>query len=167
MTKKIFIASIFILLLTMPVLANTSPIISSSELIEKIDEYNGKTVVFQGEAIGEKMPRDNGVWINISDAPSSAIGIWFAFEDAEKIRTLGNYDFTGDIVKIEGVFHKACKEHKGEIDIHAASVEVVEQGSPVTHPVSTEEIWPAIILSLTAVVLGIKIRKSSKSKVVG
>lgn len=165
MTKKIFIASLLILFLAIPVFAEKTPALSSSELIEKIDEYNGKTVVFQGEAIGEKMPRNNGVWINISDAPNSAIGVWFTFEDAEKIKILGDYNFKGDIVKVEGVFNRACKEHKGEIDIHAASAEIVEPGSPVTHPVSTKEIWAAAALSLIAVGLGIKTRKRSKPKV--
>ena len=49
--------------------------VSSTALIDQAAEYDGREVVYQGEAIGEVMRRKNGAWVNINDGEAS-IGIW-------------------------------------------------------------------------------------------
>lgn len=149
MAKKM--ASLFLLLLIFfatPLFAATV-----SDLIERIPEYNGKTVVFRGEAIGDKMPRKGGVWVNVSDGPNSSIGVWCSPKDAQMIHTLGDYNHKGDVVEIVCVFHRACPEHVGEIDLHATTYRVVKQGSPVEHPITSSRLLLAIALALLAIFL--------------
>ena len=119
--------------------------ISINQLIENAKVMDGKTVVVQGEAIGEVLERGNNAWVNINDG-TNAIGIWLKLEDANKIKVFGDYLNIGDKVKVTGVFNRACVEHGGDMDIHAISIEVVENGYPVKEKVPSQKIVIGIIL---------------------
>ena len=119
--------------------------ISINQLIENAKVMDGKTVVVQGEAIGEVLERGNNAWVNINDG-TNAIGIWLKLEDANKIKVFGDYLNIGDKVKVTGVFNRACVEHGGDMDIHATSIEVVENGYPVKEKVPSQKIAIGIIL---------------------
>lgn len=102
--------------------------VSCSELIDHSKKYDGKKIVFEGEAIGDILYRGSYAWINVSDGNNSAIGIWMTKEQAQSIKTTGAYEITGDTVEIAGIFHAACSEHGGDMDIHATAVTVMKQG---------------------------------------
>ncbi|HEY5556470.1 hypothetical protein [Acetobacterium sp.] len=118
--------------------------ISLNQLIETAKVMDGKTVVVQGEAISEALERGNNAWVNINDG-TNAIGIWLNREDANKIKVFGDYLNIGDKVKVTGVFNRACVEHGGDMDIHATSIEVVENGYPVKEKVPSQKIAIGII----------------------
>jgi len=101
--------------------------IDSNTLINNAFKYDGKVVEFQGEAIGEIMKRGDFAWVNVHDG-QNAIGIFMRYEDAKKIKYLGRYRVKGDIVYVKGIFNRACKEHGGDLDIHAKQVEIVKRG---------------------------------------
>lgn len=119
--------------------------ININQLIENAKVMDGKTVVVQGEAIGEALERGNNAWVNINDG-TNAIGIWLKLEEANKIKVFGDYLNIGDKVKVTGVFNRACVEHGGDMDIHAISIEVVENGYPVKEKVPSQKIAIGIIL---------------------
>jgi hypothetical protein len=56
----------------------------------------------------------------------------------EPVRFLGSYKCKGDTVEVEGIFNRACNEHGGELDIHAARLNVIRGGFEVTERF---EIW--------------------------
>ena len=104
--------------------------ISSTELISNAKQYDGKTVVYEGEVIGDIMVRGDYVWINVNDG-QNAIGIWI-----EKFKTLdilytGSYKSKGDWLEITGVFQRACLQHGGDLDIHAQAIRKVRPGRQV------------------------------------
>ena len=101
--------------------------ISSTELIQDSQQYDGKEVIFKGEVIGEVMPRGDGVWVNINDGENS-IGIWMPHELAAAIEYRGGYNVKGDILEIKGIFNRACVQHGGDLDIHAISLEKIKSG---------------------------------------
>ncbi len=101
--------------------------ISSSELINNAKQYDGKTVVYQGEVIGDIMKRANFAWININDG-QNALGIWILKDLTKDIVYTGSYKFRGDIIEITGIFHRACVEHGGDLDIHAQSLRKTSAG---------------------------------------
>jgi len=144
--KIIFLAFGFIFLACWrPCCAET---ISSTELINNARQYDGKPVVYSGEVIGDIMRRGGFVWINVNDGPN-AIGIWAAGDLAKEIARTGNYKTLGDTVEVEGVFHRSCLEHGGDLDIHASSLRKVKSGAVVE-----EKINPAK-KKLAAVLLGV------------
>lgn len=150
MVKKVY--SIFFLFMLFAVhssvrTAYAQPAVSSTELINNGKAYDGKCVIYTGEAIGDVMLRDTGAWVNVSDG-KSAVGIWMSKDLAGDIQFSGSYKSTGDIVEIKGVFHYACPEHGGDLDIHAQSLRKLKSGGPVA------EHWNKEKKNLSAVLLG-------------
>jgi hypothetical protein len=92
--------------------------ISSSELIKNAKEYDGKLITYAGEVIGDVMLRGEFAWVNISDG-ENALGVWMSAPLAKEIKFAGNYKVRGDSLEIVGIFHRACLEHGGDLDIHA------------------------------------------------
>jgi hypothetical protein len=99
----------------------------SAELIGKSKEFDGRSVEFVGEAIGEPMRRGDHVWLNLLDS-GGAIGIWANRADLPAIRYFGSAAARGDTLRVRGIFHRSCPEHGGDLDIHAATLEVVSPG---------------------------------------
>lgn len=101
--------------------------ISSTELINNAKQYDGKIVVYEGEVIGDVMVRGDYAWINVNDG-EKAIGIWIKAALAKDIVYTGSYKSKGDGVEITGIFHRACIEHGGDLDIHAQSLRKTASG---------------------------------------
>lgn len=135
-----------------------------SELIENGKKLDNSKITLKGEAIGECMNRGKYSWVNISDG-STAMGIWIKDEQAQIIKNFGKYGHKGDIVKINGTFNRACKDknHGGDMDIHASSVEIIEAGGSVTIPISNSKKIMATILTLITLSLGFLYIKFTKS----
>jgi hypothetical protein len=73
--------------------------------------------------------------------------------EADKIKFYGDYKNIGDTVTITGVFYRACKEHGGEADFHARSLEITETGHSVDIPISIPKVIAAAVLSVITLLL--------------
>jgi len=101
--------------------------ISSSQLINSAKELDGKIVTYQGEVIGDVMKRADFAWVNVHDG-INAIGIWVSYSLAREIIYTGSYKAKGDIIEVFGIFHRACPEHGGDLDIHAETLRKIDSG---------------------------------------
>lgn len=135
--------------------------VSSEELIKNAKEYDGKEVVFQGEAIGDIMKRGNFYWVNISDG-KSALGVFFSKTVLSDIMFTGDYNHTGDTVEVKGIFHRSCLEHGGDLDIHASVMTKVKHGSKIIHKIGRKKtgavLWLTGILFIVIVLTAISKR---------
>lgn len=122
-------------------------------LIENGKSYDKKEVKIRGEAIGEPLKRGSYTWINISDG-TVPFGIWIRNEDAEKVRVFGDYHKKGDTVEVTGIFNRACSEHGGDMDIHAGSVNIIEKGGKIDHPLNYGKLGISIGLTAVTLILG-------------
>lgn len=104
--------------------------ISSRELIEQAKEYDGKTVTYQGEVIGEIMVRGDYAWVNVNDG-QNAIGIWAKKDLIKGIVYKGDYKHMGDKIEIMGIFNRACPQHGGDLDIHAQRIVKLVEGKEI------------------------------------
>ncbi|MBN2822081.1 MAG: hypothetical protein JXR33_02680 [Coriobacteriia bacterium] len=144
-------------------LSENSP--SSTELVELPDIFDGTTVVYRGEVIGEAMVRGNWAWLHLNDdaymernieegAPlgglNSGMPVWVPAPEVAQIGVFGDYRHEGDIVEVRGVFNAACAEHGGDMDIHAVHLTVIRAGREVDDPVSNGKLWTAIVVILAA-----------------
>jgi hypothetical protein len=118
---------------------------SSTELINQADHYDGQTVVYEGEVIGDIMMRSDFAWLNVHDGENS-IGVWASRELARDITCAGSYQFRGDIIQVSGIFHRACLEHGGDLDIHAESIEIIKPGREFNRLINTRKLNFVIIL---------------------
>ncbi len=138
---------------------------SSGGLVDAPKEWDGKTVTFTGEAIGEAMIRGDKAWIHVNDDAyylknveegahlggyNTGMAIWIDAQLAEKIQYFGDYKHEGDVVTVTGVFNAACGEHGGDMDIHATSLKIVERGHDANDPVKTGKLLWAIALAVVA-----------------
>jgi len=148
----------------------------STELINKMNVpgdvtkglfWNGKTVTFHGEAIGEVMVRGGYAWIHLNDDAymvknveegaklggyNSGMAVWIPAPLTKGIDTYGDYQHEGSIVEIQGVFNGACREHGGDMDIHATSLKVLQAGHVVVDPVRP---WKAVLAVALAAAAGL------------
>ncbi len=120
--------------------------VDSGLLLQEWEKYDGKEVIFKGEAVGDVLWRGDFAWVAVNDDPyslralheagelhggNSGIGVWMPASEAERIKRLGRHGSRGDYLEITGVFHADCGEHGGDFDIHALEVRVLEPGREV------------------------------------
>lgn len=158
------IAALFIF--TFTVLASEGGI-KISELIDKGKEYDNKVITLEGEAIGELLERGENSFVNINDG-SSAMGIYLKTIEGETIEYYGDYHNIGDRVKVEGVFHRACEEHGGDMDVHSNTIEIISKGYEVTHEIDRWKVILIVFLAPGVFLAGIQvydiIRKNPKAE---
>jgi len=119
--------------------------ISSSELIKNAKDYDGKTVLYGGEVIGDIMRRGDFAWINVNDG-QNAIGVWIDASMLKEITYTGSYRSKGDVVDIAGEFHRACPEHGGDLDIHARALQKKIDGGMIVQKFNPDKRNLIIIL---------------------
>lgn len=151
---------IFTVMISAPSMA--AGLTSSTELIENHKSYNGQTITFEGEAIGDIMIRGDWAWIHLNDDPygknrshelagyNSGMAVWLTADEAKKISALGNYNNWGDLIGVVGTFNAACSEHGGDMDIHASSLMIINRGESIERPLEIGKLWWAICLGALA-----------------
>ena len=153
MCKKTLLFIILVLLLLAPAVALAEEdAVGSNDLIDHAKDYDNQTIVYEGEVLGDILHRGDHAWLAVSDG-SNTIGVYVPAEQADQITVVGRYGKRGDTIRIEGVFHRACAEHGGDLDIHADSLQVIAVGAAVQMPVSRLLMILAIALPLPAAVL--------------
>jgi hypothetical protein len=110
-------------------------VVRCNDLIEQAQEYDGQNVIVEGEAVGPILRQGTFAWVNIG-GNDTAIGIWVPASLASQVTSTGSYAMRGDDIRCNGVFHRACAEHGGDLDVHATALEVVRNGYSVHHPVT-------------------------------
>lgn len=131
---------------------------SINDLIEKGKEFNGKNIAVTGEAIGEPLKRGENTWVNINDK-SNAMGVYMNTEYSNKITTYGGFNKIGDVIKVTGVFNRACSEHGGDMDIHALGIDILDKGTKLEDKVPVYKIALCIVLTITTGILGLILYK--------
>jgi hypothetical protein len=128
--------------------------ISSTNLINNAKDFDGQVVVYRGEVIGEVMSRGEYAWVNLNDG-KNALGIWIKKDLVAPIANAGSYKVIGDTVEVSGVFHRSCLVHGGDLDIHAESLRLVENGRRVRQHLSSRRLKLAFGLGAILIILWI------------
>lgn len=117
------------------------PVSAGTELVTARGELDGTEVAFEGEVVSEPLAAGQGhVWLNVLSG-GVAIGAWMPEAMAESADSFGTWSHDGDIVRITGVLNEACDDHGGDLDVHATSLTILDEGEPREHPV---EYWKLI-----------------------
>ena len=120
---------------------------SSKELIENANSLDGKVVIYKGEVVTAIMNRGEYSWVNLNDG-DNAIGVWCKSDEISVVKFIGGYKFKGDLVEVEGIFHRACSEHGGDLDIHSYMIKIVQQGHKVKENLDVKKLRASIIIFL-------------------
>jgi hypothetical protein len=160
--KRLVLPVMFILaLLTSGIAGAESGNVLIENLIENSRIFDGKRVTFQGEVIGV-MIRENSAWVNVLDS-GFAIGVWCSAENA-KVSFIGDYTHVGDTVLVSGIFHTACSEHGGDVDIHADNFTILSVGRVVERMPSPLAVVVSVVLMAFAIFLIFWLRHLRKER---
>jgi len=164
MRKKIIncYISFFMLAMVLVVPGFAEPT-GSQELINNAKQYNGKTVIYQGEAVGDVMVRAEHAWIHLNDG-YIAIGVWVKKDDLKDLAYLGNYRAKGDIIEVSGVFHRCCPEHGGDLDIHAWEIRKIAPGENYCSKFSLKKLYTGLFLTLAVLFIVFYLEYSKRRK---
>ena len=143
---------ILLLAFNFPIPVNAADITKIDYLVNNMEQFDGKLVTIEAEAIGESMNRGNYSWINVADG-TNAIGIWLKSSDAAKITNFGDYKHIGDTVQIVGMFSRNSLTNGGEVEIDCSSFKIVQKGYTLQEQVQTRKIFMATLLFSVALML--------------
>lgn len=146
MILKFLLISVLAFNITPAIAQETTDI---SKLILEAASFDQKNVKIEGEAIGDAMKRGNGTWVNVLEG-GVAMGVWTTSNIKENLTYLGDYKAKGDDLRVTGIFNRICKEHGGDMDIHAEKITIIKKGHSVKHPISRVRLQAAILLTLGA-----------------
>jgi len=162
---KVKSAFFFVLLCLALIISSSScfaQVSTSSDLLNNAKQYDGKTVNYKGEIIGDVMIRGDHAWLHVNDG-SIAIGIWAPKTMIQDIGYVGDYHKKGDTVEVSGTFHRSCSEHGGDLDIHASEIKKITSGSSVIQPISRKKVYIGTF-SLILVLLFYALKKFFQSR---
>ncbi len=155
--KKIAIVVLLLVFLSMPGLVRAE---TGKELTEDPKGFDGRQVDYRGEVIGV-MIRGDYAWVNISDG-GYAIGVWCTADDARSVSFVGDYSNFGDTVEIVGVYHMACLEHGGDMDIHAESFVISKTGNAIDRAPDLLLVLVSIVLFIVAILVSLNFWRAKK-----
>lgn len=117
------------------------------DILEAPQNFNTQEIEVVGEVVGEFLKDDEGVWINITSG-SQQIGIFSDHKKViEAITYWGEYRYSGDLVKVKGIFYKECPSHQIS-DLHLKTLEIIRKGHKNEFLISPKKKQLAIILSI-------------------
>ncbi len=148
--------ALLVLVITVALVLSAQPAraaerVSVKDLTESAENYDGQTVIIEGEVIGDILQQGDYAWITVNDDPyitkeaqeerlragyNVGIGVWVPSDEARKVKVLGGYKNVGDRVSVTGVFHRADSGHGGDTDIVAQGLIVLQEGQPVSRPLT-------------------------------
>ncbi|MBN1445614.1 MAG: hypothetical protein JW957_05860 [Candidatus Omnitrophica bacterium] len=131
--------------------AYASEIVPMHKLFEEADRYEGQKVEVKGEAVGDIMGDGETYWVNVKDG-DFFIGIVLDSRQKGLVKNLGRYRVKGDIVRVSGIYNVHCPLHYGERDIHAETIEIVEEGRRIEEKLETDKIILSVLLGLITII---------------
>lgn len=149
------------------------PVEASSAILRECPEtFDEATVVYEGEAVGGLLDREGGTWTQLNDdayagatgplpthrtfrGANSGIGVFLPDELAVDVRTVGGRATRGDVLAVEGTFHRIGRSSGEVAVIEARSVEVVRRGESIEDPVLWDRRVAAAILGVLAATVAV------------
>lgn len=150
---------------------------SSGEVLECPFEFDGHTVEYVGEVVGDVLGRDGGSWVLANDDPyaledgpltvggtprgtNSGLTLWLPDPLDELVDQPGVAHRRGDVVHVTGVVHRADPDDGGGLTIRVSEATLLAEAVEIEVPVHWRQVWAAVGLAVLAVgVLALERRK--------
>lgn len=141
--------------------------VSSNQLYDCPQAYDGQRVVYRGEVVGALLHRDEGVWTQLNDdvyaellgplpahrdyrGGNAGVGVLLPPEVAADVSFIGGPQTRGDVLEVSGTFHRI--DATGEVAvIRADDGQLTADGKPFPDPPLTDRRIAAIFAMVVAV----------------
>ena len=148
----------------------TAPVrVTSNDLFDCPEAYDGRRVVYRGEVVGALLERAAGVWTQLNDdvyaellgplpahrdyrGGNAGVGVLLPHGAVELVSFIGGPQTRGDVLEIQGTFHRV--DPTGEVAvIRAETAELQANGELFPDPPLADRRWAAWIAVVVAVAL--------------
>ncbi|MBW3604250.1 MAG: hypothetical protein KY460_04910 [Actinobacteria bacterium] len=141
--------------------------VTSNELYDCPQTYDGQRVVYVGEVVGDLLARDAGVWTQLNDdvyagdvgplpahrdyrGGNAGVGVLLPHELADQVSYVGGPQTRGDLFEVRGVFHRV--DASGEVAvIRADTGQMVREGGSNPDPPLTDRRVAALVAMVVAI----------------
>ncbi len=144
-------------------------VVSSNNLFDCPQTYDGRDVIYRGEVVGALLARDAGVWTQLNDdvyaellgplpahrdyrGGNAGVGVLLPHASADRVAFVGGPQTRGDVLEVQGTFHRV--DPTGEVAvIHADAAQLVADGEPFPDPPLRDRRWAAWLAVIVALAL--------------
>jgi hypothetical protein len=141
--------------------------VTSAQVLGCPVAFDGRSVTFVGELVGDLLTRDGGAWVLVNDddyalelgplpshrdrrGTNSGLSVWLPEGLHRQVTGLGGPGQRGDLVRIDGVVRRADRSDGGGLTLRADSLEVLSPAAPVEEPLNVAQVWLAVGALATA-----------------
>lgn len=153
--------------------------VTSGELIECPEVFDGREVVYQGEVVRAVLHRGERAWVQLNDdvyaleigplprhrspqGVNSGIPVSIPAADADRISFVGDGSARGDRLAVAGIFLRADPADAGGPAIQAHTVQIVAVGEPVTQRLTPARLIVTLLLAAAAAGMAATARRSRR-----
>lgn len=143
------------------------PVVSSLMVQACPAAYDGVTVRYTGEVVGDLLMRDGGAWVLVNDdgyalqvgplpahgehvGSNTGLTVWLPNELQSAVTGLGRPNRRGDVLAIEGRIVRADPADGGGLTLRATDVEVLAPSTTIDEPLDEPQLWFAIAMTVVA-----------------
>lgn len=140
---------------------------TSAALVECPERFDGRTVSYVGEVVGDVLQREGGAWVLMNDdayalevgplgvhgrfrGPNSGVSVWLEGELAALADEPGRADRRGDVLRVRGIVHRVDPADGGGLTIRASTGQLVADARRVDTPLHVPQAVTAAVLALVA-----------------
>lgn len=153
------------------------PTVTSSQLYDCPQQYDGARVHYRGEVVGAVLRRDEGAWVQLNDdiysqaagplpahrdyrGGNAGIGVFIPLELARSITAVGGPTTRGDILDVVGIFHRVDAA-SNEVAVIRSITATRTPGEPLRRPPLPERRVVAIVFGLLMVAVVVAERRAA------
>ncbi len=142
--------------------------ISSTQVFACPSAFDGLSVTYVGEAIGEVLPRRGGAWVQVNDdiyalevGPlvghreqdgfNTGMSVWLPDGLHERIEEVGRPGRRGDVILVRGTLLRADPDDGGGITVRAEELELLAASIEIEDPLHVPQLIVALVLAALAV----------------
>jgi hypothetical protein len=134
------------------------------------EAYDGRRVTYVGELVGDLLRRRGGAWVLVNDdayalevgplpghselrGTNQGLAVWLPDELLGRVTGLGRPGIRGDVVRLDGVVHRADPDDGDGLTVRADRLQVLAPAQAVEEELDRPQLWFALLAGLTAAVL--------------
>ncbi|MBW3662061.1 MAG: hypothetical protein KY469_03090 [Actinobacteria bacterium] len=154
--------------------------VRSSEVVNCPEVFDGHTIEYIGEVVGDVLRRDDGAWLLVNDdayalesgplpahrdyhGTNTGLTVWVGTEIADVIEMTGGPGRRGDVFHFRGPILRVDPADGGGLTLRAREAELVSRGTDV--PLRTHGAQTAVAIVAAAVALTTTIAERVRARV--
>lgn len=151
--------------------------VTSTAVLACPSAYDGRTIVYVGEVVGDMMRRDGGAWVLVNDdayalevgplplhsarrGTNQGLSVWLPDTMLDRIGALGRPGQRGDVVAVTGLVRRVDQAAGGALTLRAEQVELLAPAVRREDPLEPRQLALALGLVVVAAVLEVLRRRS-------